>query len=235
MQQYIIVILIIYFSLGLLITSYLNLKNKSKAKERWIKLLFYFLILALVFFSIHIGQSQVLAIIISLIGLYEIIKVHLAIQKPNAILLGISLLYLFIVCGFLIFINKTSKENLFFLFLIVVTFDGFSQLSGQLFGRRKLAPKISPNKTYEGLFGGMLFAIFSGLMLYPFINLTLIETLAVIFIICLSSLVGDLLASWVKRIYQRKDYSNLIPGHGGVLDRFDSLIFSGATYWLIYL
>lgn len=235
MQLIIVTILMFYFGLGILATQYLNRRpDRPYAKERWIKLLYYFLILAIVFSAIHFHQARPLAIVIAILGLYELIRAHMQSLRPNTQFCLFVLVYLFIAFSFIRFSSQASMESLFYLYFIVVTFDGFSQICGQLFGKRKLALRISPNKTVEGLIGGLTIALLSSLLLFQPMQVPFLQNLLLTGFVCLSALFGDLLASWYKRHYQLKDYSNLIPGHGGILDRFDSFIFSGAMYLFIF-
>ncbi|MFN2336827.1 MAG: phosphatidate cytidylyltransferase, partial [Bacteroidales bacterium] len=121
-----------------------------------------------------------------------------------------------------------------FAFLILCIFDGFSQVTGQLFGKRKLFPKISPNKTVEGFIGGATFALLSGLVFRELIpEIPLPEVLLLAAVVVLFAFAGDTTKSVYKRKYNVKDFSRLIPGHGGFLDRFDSLIAGGAGVALL--
>ncbi len=98
---------------------------------------------------------------------------------------------------------------------------------GRLFGSRKLAPRISPNKTIEGLLGGLLAGVAVGLLFAWFAGLTLAQVpgfLAVAVAAVLFSVVGDLFESLLKRHVGAKDSGNLIPGHGGILDRLDGVL-----------
>ena len=98
---------------------------------------------------------------------------------------------------------------------------------GKLFGGRKLAPRISPNKTIEGLLGGVMLAVvvaIIGAKLIGTDNGALLGVIAVAIVTVLFSVVGDLFESLLKRHVDVKDSSNLIPGHGGVLDRVDSVL-----------
>jgi phosphatidate cytidylyltransferase len=110
--------------------------------------------------------------------------------------------------------------------LIVTVFDAFSQLTGQLFGKTKLVPTISPNKTWEGLIGGLASAILISMLFSSLIALPILKTMALGLVISLFAFCGDLLASISKRKFGIKDFSNLLPGQGGFVDRFDSLIFA---------
>lgn len=112
---------------------------------------------------------------------------------------------------------------------------------GVLFGKHKMAPELSPKKSIEGAIGGVVGAAALGAVYATCVNYFSSVTLspAIIAIICgigsLISMVGDLAASGVKRDYGVKDYGTLIPGHGGILDRFDSIIFTAPViYYLAY-
>ena len=108
--------------------------------------------------------------------------------------------------------------------------DSFAYFTGRFFGKHKLAPHLSPKKTIEGSIGGIIFAIL-GCMLYGLIIEKAFEVdanyiaLAIIgLILSIISQIGDLWASLIKREYGVKDYSQMMPGHGGIMDRFDSII-----------
>ncbi len=118
--------------------------------------------------------------------------------------------------------------------------DTFAYFTGRFFGKHKLIPQISPKKTVEGSIGGIAFCI-GGFLLYGLLvgrsganPNYLMLAVAGLFVSVLSQ-VGDLTMSQIKREYGRKDYSNLFPGHGGVLDRFDSVIAVAPFLLLLYL
>lgn len=124
-----------------------------------------------------------------------------------------------------------------FLFLVTELNDVFQFVCGKLFGKHKLVPELSPNKTLEGFVGGFVFTTFLSLLLGPyFLQLNLWQAGLMGGAISLSGMSGDLMFSAVKRTYGVKDFSDLIPGHGGALDRVDSLVFTAPTlYCLLYL
>ncbi len=119
------------------------------------------------------------------------------------------------------------------LLLVILTFCGawFSDTGayfvGTLCGKHKLCPEISPKKTIEGLFGGLI----TNAVLFPLYALIFIDganliAYSIIGIVCsILGLFGDLMASLIKRKYGIKDYGNIMPGHGGAMDRFDSILF----------
>ena len=108
--------------------------------------------------------------------------------------------------------------------------DIFAYFTGRLFGKHKLAPHLSPKKTIEGSVGGILFATL-GCMLYGFIvakatglSASYLVLALLGFVLSIISQIGDLWASLIKREHGIKDYSQMLPGHGGVMDRFDSIL-----------
>ena len=149
----------------------------------------------------------------------------------------ITSVYLILPVFLLIYLNQMGEFKLLSLILITVpAFDIGAYLFGKTLGRHKLAPSISPNKTWEGVLGGFL-AVCVALFLYlnylthslyslthgEYIQSTLSVILLAIIISTLACL-GDLLESWLKRRAGIKDSGNLLPGHGGFLDRIDGFV-----------
>ncbi|SDB98786.1 MULTISPECIES: phosphatidate cytidylyltransferase [unclassified Candidatus Frackibacter] len=113
--------------------------------------------------------------------------------------------------------------------------DTFAYFTGINFGRNKLAPKISPNKTIEGALGGMVGSILVVLVYGIWVPFGLGNRIILGILLAVSAQVGDLVESSFKRDAQIKDSGNIIPGHGGVLDRFDSLLFAlPIMYYYLY-
>ncbi len=118
--------------------------------------------------------------------------------------------------------------------------DTFAYLTGRAFGKHKLCPKLSPAKTVEGAVGGILFSGIAGVVFGFIISNFLVHDANMIWIFGLITLVagaisqvGDLAASGLKRNMEIKDYGHLIPGHGGIMDRFDSVIFTTPAIFLL--
>jgi len=113
-----------------------------------------------------------------------------------------------------------------YIFIISFMTDTYAYIGGKLIGKHKLTD-ISPKKTIEGTVVGTIMGVFIGTMFYNTLigDLSLIETIIMSFVLTILSEIGDLVFSSIKRYFGKKDYSNLIPGHGGILDRFDSVIF----------
>lgn len=140
----------------------------------------------------------------------------------------------YISCGFLSIINLRYIEYGQYLYLLVFigawSTDTGAYFVGVLFGKHKLIPHVSPKKTVEGAFGGILGCIVGylifGLCIEKICSLeaNYIALACVAAFIAIISQIGDLIASYIKREHDIKDYGNIFPGHGGVLDRFDSII-----------
>ncbi len=130
-------------------------------------------------------------------------------------------------------------DNLFYfvyLFLITIMTDTFAYFTGYFFGKHKMSPTVSPNKTWEGFIGGFILGTISSSVFYYALINSQINILVLISVSALLSIVGqigDLLFSTIKRYYGIKDYGNLMPGHGGVLDRLDSILLVMLSF--IYL
>ncbi|KAA3644314.1 MAG: phosphatidate cytidylyltransferase [Proteobacteria bacterium] len=117
-------------------------------------------------------------------------------------------------------------------FLIWVADIG-AYFSGKNFGRHKLAVNISPGKTWEGVIGAQIAVIIYAVVLALMFNLNMLRLIPIIMLVALLSVVGDLTASLGKRQAKVKDSSKILPGHGGVLDRFDSMIIAAPVYLIL--
>ena len=231
------IIIIIYFVLGTAGIWVINRKKEPEvARRSWVKHFTYFIITNIVFFSIalEVKMFRYIAVVIIIAGFIEMGKLFLESGYLHKIFFLASLLLLALLsAGFIIF-SRLDQGLMLFAFLILCIFDGLSQVTGQLFGMRKLFPNISPNKTVEGFIGGATFAILSGLIfrqLIPEIAISRVLVLAAV--VVLFAFAGDTVKSVYKRKYHVKDFSKMIPGHGGILDRFDSLIAGGAGVALL--
>lgn len=144
----------------------------------------------------------------------------------------------FLILGFsaLMMIREFNVYYLIFLLLVTITSDTFAFFVGKLIGKHKMCPSISPNKTIEGFVGGLLFGTFiTASIYYVTLEYTGNIFLLILFVMLLSiiSTLGDLFFSYIKRHYEIKDFGNIMPGHGGVLDRVDSLLFVLLAFCLI--
>jgi phosphatidate cytidylyltransferase len=145
------------------------------------------------------------------------------------------LIYLGVPIGALVAVRASvSREALLLLIAVIVTSDSGQYYAGRAFGRRPLAPTISPKKTVEGAIGGLVVgtAVTLGLGLYllPGVPPSALALLGAALVAL--GVVGDLFESLLKRGAGLKDSSHLIPGHGGVLDRIDSWLFAAPVYYV---
>lgn len=125
---------------------------------------------------------------------------------------------------------------LFYAVLLVAGVDSGGYFFGKWFGKRKLLPQISPNKTVEGALGGILVGTILGVLFGIFTNIGIDDFMllfSISFILCIVSIIGDLFFSMIKRTNGVKDFSNLLPFHGGLLDRIDSHLTAYIAYYII--
>ena len=149
----------------------------------------------------------------------------------------VGAVYIAIVCYALIVLrsdNDVGFETVCWLFVLVWFADTGAFITGRALGGPKLAPKLSPKKTWSGFFGAVVFAALIGIATAHILGLEVLWRIAAIsgFLGGLSQF-GDLLESWVKRRFDRKDMSSLIPGHGGLADRVDSLAAAAIGAWVL--
>jgi phosphatidate cytidylyltransferase len=129
-----------------------------------------------------------------------------------------------------------AKGTLVLLGTIVVS-DSAQYYTGRAFGRRPLAPRISPKKTVEGALGGLVFGTAFLVIAFAFVFPSTPPVLRILLgmVVVFLGIVGDLFESRLKRLAQVKDSSSLIPGHGGVLDRIDALLFAVPVFYFMVL
>lgn len=219
---------------------YLDIKETKKDLPIFIKLAGY-LFIPLVMFSLGIDSKLEMVVDFRIITsllivlLLPVVLYHdrdtYSINDANYVFMGV--MFLGIAMSLFNTYIEINKNLLVYLVLITVMTDTFAYITGLLIGRHKLLEVISPKKTWEGLIGGTLFGVFIATIYYITVVNSSISLLVVIPITLLLSIVGqlgDLFFSAIKRYFNKKDFSNLMPGHGGILDRLDSLIFVLLAY-----
>jgi len=147
--------------------------------------------------------------------------------------------YVTVLFAHILLVRKLPYGNFLIWFIFVTAFlsDTLAFAVGKRFGRNKLIPSVSPKKTVEGAFGGLLGSVLFNIIyaLVCSVGFDLSVNYATVFFMAIiagvMSQLGDLAASCIKREYNFKDYSNLLPGHGGILDRFDSVLFVAPTIY----
>lgn len=131
--------------------------------------------------------------------------------------------------------DKIFSLEIFYLFILIWSSDSFAYFTGRLFGKHKMAPKISPKKTWEGFAGGVILTLILGIFIEKY-NPDLRGNWMIIgFLVSIFAPLGDLVESQLKRSFGVKDSGNLIPGHGGILDRLDSFIICVPVVYLYFI
>lgn len=156
--------------------------------------------------------------------------------KPAALWLAAAVIYIALPLATLAGIRNLYGPGVLLIMIgIIVVSDSAQYFTGRAFGRRKLAPSISPKKTVEGAIGGVIFAVLAGVLLarvwLPAASVAAIAGASVA--VAVAGMAGDLFESWLKRRVNLKDSGNLIPGHGGILDRIDSWLFAAPVFLLL--
>ena len=169
-----------------------------------------------------------LLVSLSVIGLRSPLETCL----PQFGLVAIGLLYCSLLLGFMVLL---PREAIFVLFGIIWAGDTAAYYSGRALGRRKLAPRISPMKTMEGAAGGLIASVVVGVLLGQWLLEETTGNLVTVSLLCaIAGQIGDLAESALKRSAGVKDSSAILPGHGGILDRLDSLLFAAPVFYLFF-
>ncbi len=230
-----------WFNIGLYIISiialkeFLDIKDSKKPIPSFIRFIAYVFLTLLMLVGMNSnGETYALdyKLLTALVILFLFPTVLYHERKKYSIndafyLIG-GILFLGISLALFITIREMGLKMFVFLISIPIITDIFAYVTGMLIGKHKLLPEISPNKTWEGLIGGTIFSVFAcSLFYYTCINpeVSKILLLCVCTFLSIVGQFGDLVFSAIKRYFGKKDFSNIIPGHGGVLDRLDSMIF----------
>ena len=131
--------------------------------------------------------------------------------------------------------EKTFTLEVFMLFVLIWSSDTFAYLTGKFFGKHKMAPKISPKKTWEGFAGGVVLTLVLGFFVEQYFPELRGNWMIVGLLVSIFAPLGDLVESQLKRSFAVKDSGNIIPGHGGVLDRLDSFIICAPVVYLYFI
>lgn len=214
---------------------FLNMKESKKNIPIFLRVLCYIAFTFIIFNNVNSSSLifsidyRFLSCIFALFLIPTILYHDRSLYSINdAFFLIGSILFLGVSFSMLIVIRNINLELLIYLFLIGVVSDTYAFITGSLIGKRKLLESVSPSKTVEGMIGGIIFGTFIPVMYYITVINPSFNLLSLIFItlfLCVLGHFGDLCFSNIKRYFGKKDFSNIIPGHGGILDRFDSIIF----------
>lgn len=223
---------------------YLDVREKRKEFPIFVKLIAY-LCLSIIFYELKVDKEMIMSIdfryLISLflVLMFPIVLYHdrkkYNINDACYVIAGVLFLSVSFTLGILY--RNVGLDLILYLFLITILTDTFALVTGRLIGRNKLLEVISPNKTWEGFIGGTIIASFVCTYFYVTIVNSNVSLYVIIFITMFLTIIGqlgDLFFSAIKRYYGVKDFSNIMPGHGGVLDRLDSIIFVMLTYSIFF-
>jgi len=197
----------------------------------------------MVIFYVHIESITVLFFVLPVtILLYSLIQkdeFDVILQRSSLTLFGI--LYIGGLSSYLIALrgfgnDKTGRELVFLLIGIIWLTDTGAYYVGSALGKRALSPKISPKKTVEGALGGIIFGILGGLLINALFHnfIPMVECALISLLISIIGQCGDLVESLIKRALKTKDAGAILPGHGGMMDRLDAVIFSAPFMYLYF-
>ena len=180
----------------------------------------------LVFFNLTAYTMTVLiAFMILFMAVYVFTYPRYHINQVTAGFFGIVYVAVMLSCIYQLRVMEDGKQLVWLIFLASWGCDTCAYCVGMLIGKHKMSPKLSPKKSVEGAVGGVAGAALLGAVYAYAVSGDMLVFAVICAVGGLISMVGDLAASAIKRNYEIKDYGKLIPGHGGILDRFDSVIF----------
>jgi phosphatidate cytidylyltransferase len=212
-----------------------DVETRAK-KSRWFKFFTYYLIVHCMALAACSGGTifSIVVFFLVSIGALEIFKATSGARflwRPTpACAYG---LYTVAAAGTLFFATHVFSAAALYVYLIVCVLDGYSQIIGQIIGKHRLSAAINPNKTIEGSAGGALFAIVTALVFRSFVMFDFFQALLCGVLLSCAGISGDLLASRYKRLCGIKDFGALLPGQGGIIDRFNSF-FAAAPVFCVY-
>ena len=223
-------------------TEFLMAKEKEKYLPALVKIIGYITLFTI--FAINVLNKDVFSInykeiiFVIIVFLIPIILYHddKTYNTTDAFYLIGGTLFLGIAFSILYTLRESGLTTIIYLLTITICSDTFAYFTGVLFGKHKMIPTISPNKTWEGALGGTLFSVVLGTLYYVTYldpSKSIIVVILMTLLLSIISQFGDLIFSAMKRHVGIKDFSNIMPGHGGILDRLDSLILIMLAYMLI--
>lgn len=183
----------------------------------------------------HLMQPSLLAALVGILSIPLLVKMPLHESLKEAAITMSGLLYIGLTLSYLVTIRLLPQGEWLLFFLLLVTWagDAGAYYVGTLCGQHAIAPRVSPKKTIEGLVGGLLGALMIAyLARWWFLSdFSGVDCIVLAILLTLTGLWGDLAESAVKRSVSVKDSGGLLPGHGGMLDRLDSLLFAGPAFY----
>ncbi|MBT9164516.1 MAG: Phosphatidate cytidylyltransferase [candidate division WS2 bacterium] len=172
--------------------------------------------------------------VITLVSLFMLVEPERGRRVFNRLLVGI--IYLGFLLPFILLLKIKNPHWALLALMLTWIFDAGSYFIGKSFGKHAFMPRISPKKSWEGFLGGLAIVIISAILIGPYLGINnLALKLSLALIVALLATSGDLSESFIKRAYGVKDSSSLLPGHGGFLDRIDSLCFVFLGFYMVYV
>lgn len=235
-----------FFTLLISACSIIGLKEILDAKFKkqeviGINIVSYPLLLGIVLSGNLFSCDKIIFIVLTILILLSLMVIYNDNKKYNindALYVIGMIIFLGLSFNSLIYFRNTDISKCIYIFLIACITDSYAYLGGSLIGKHKLTT-ISPKKTWEGSIVGSLVGTIVGTVFYMVVigDMVLVSVIVLSLVLTIISQIGDLVFSSIKRYFDIKDYSNLIPGHGGVLDRFDSILFValGLSFMLLLL
>lgn len=203
------------FTIGYIFAFYLGIKNIYNLPLEYTYAVFYILLLIAISYMLRL-KNNIIDVAVTFFGIFYV-----------------GMLLDFIILTMNNF--ELGKVYVWIIFIIAIMTDTCAYFSGYLFGKHKLIPKVSPKKTIEGSIGGIIGSTLGCVLFGYLFNLDLFQMVLIGSVGSIIAQMGDLFASSIKRYVGIKDYGKLIPGHGGILDRFDSVILVAPfVYYAIY-
>ena len=191
-------------------------------------------------FYFDFNLSEILALSLVAIAAITLFRFPKELYYDNGKLI-FTVIYTALPFGFALGLPKFFAEDntftleVFFLFVLIWSSDSFAFFTGKFFGKHKMAPKISPKKTWEGFAGGVILTLVVGFFIERYYPDLRGNWIMVGFLVAVFAPFGDLIESQLKRTFGVKDSGNIIPGHGGILDRLDSFILCAPVVYLYFL
>jgi len=176
--------------------------------------------------ELNVYLIGLLVILFPLVGFAELYrKKESPFQNMGVTLVGLFYVVLPFVLINVMRLNTDNFWPVLSIFILTWCSDTFAYLVGRKIGKRKLFERISPNKSWEGFVGGLLFSVLAGLIIAYFTDDSFVKYIVYGIVISSFGTLGDLVESMLKRSLKIKDSGTILPGHGGLLDRFDAVIF----------
>lgn len=232
----------VYLVSLLALKEFLDIKETKKILPVFVKIVCYLINILILFNSSFLENNFSIDFRI-IAGLFLIFLIPTILYHDKKLysindafyLIG-GVFFLSISFSSIMIIRNNNLSYFIYLILITILTDTYALFGGKLIGKHQMIKEISPKKTWEGAFVGTIFATFASSMFFYTIinpNLNIWYAILLSFFLSVISQFGDLLFSSIKRYFDKKDFSNLIPGHGGILDRLDSIIFVSLGFMFV--